>query len=186
MSRLPIRTLLAAATFGALVAGCSTPGNDAASLDTAAAPTADIQTASNTGTPSEAELRTFMDEVFNKGNLAHADQMMAPDYKEGNPSPGQEPGIEGFKKWVTQFRASFPDLKTEVSQVIIDDDWAAVHIRQTGTHKGSIMGEKPTGNLVDVRGVDLVRFVDGKAVEHWGYYEEAKLLEQLGMMPAKE
>ena len=34
--------------------------------------------------------------------------------------------------------------------------------------------------------VDVLRFENGKVVEHWGYMEEMKMMEQLGMMGGEE
>ena len=36
---------------------------------------------------------------------------------------------------------------------------------------------------IDVMGADVVRFVDGKVAEHWGYMEEMKMMGQLGLWP---
>jgi hypothetical protein len=33
-------------------------------------------------------------------------------------------------------------------------------------------------------GCDILRFENGKAAEHWGYMEEGKMMQQLGLMPA--
>ena len=52
-----------------------------------------------------------------------------------------------------------------------------------GTNTGP-WGEMPaTGKVMDVMGCDVMRFENGKAAEHWGYMEEAKMMMQLGLMP---
>jgi predicted ester cyclase len=43
-----------------------------------------------------------------------------------------------------------------------------------------------TNKPVDVYAVDVLRFENGKVVEYWGYMEEMKMMEQLGMMPGAE
>lgn len=40
-----------------------------------------------------------------------------------------------------------------------------------------------TGKKIDVDGVDIARFRDGKAVEHWAYYDELGMMRQLGVIP---
>jgi len=35
---------------------------------------------------------------------------------------------------------------------------------------------------MNISGVDIIKFKDGKAIEHWGYNEEMKMMEQMGMM----
>ena len=37
---------------------------------------------------------------------------------------------------------------------------------------------------LDVMGCDVFRFENGKAAEHWGYMEDMKMMQQLGLMPA--
>ena len=43
-----------------------------------------------------------------------------------------------------------------------------------------------TNKAIDVNGVDIVKFADGKGVEHWGYTEESKMMKQLGLGEEKE
>ena len=45
------------------------------------------------------------------------------------------------------------------------------------------MGMPATNKKIDVEGVDIIRFKNGKAVEHWGVYDNMKMMQQLGMMP---
>ena len=45
------------------------------------------------------------------------------------------------------------------------------------------MGIAPTGNRVEVSGIDILRIVDGKVVEHWGNYDDLGTLQQLGAIP---
>jgi predicted ester cyclase len=177
------RTLLVLAASAALAAGCSKAGDDAAVIDTTAGGDAGAVTTGAASTPTEAELRNFMEEVFNKGNAAAADQWVAENFVDRTPSPGQEPGLAGFKKMVTAMKEGMGDMRIEVQRVILSGDMAVMHVRQTGTHTVSMMGEKPTGNKIDAEGIDLIRFENGKAVEHWGYYQEMKFMQQIGMMP---
>jgi hypothetical protein len=67
--------------------------------------------------------------------------------------------------------------------MIADTTFVVTHYTMTGTNTGSIMGMPATGKKFNIHGVDIVRFVNGKCVEHWGYDEEMKMMQQLGMMP---
>jgi predicted ester cyclase len=53
-----------------------------------------------------------------------------------------------------------------------------------GTHKGEFQGLAPTGKHVTVPGLDMYRFANGKAVEHWGGPSQFILLQQLGVIPS--
>jgi hypothetical protein len=52
-----------------------------------------------------------MEEVLNKKNLAAADEIVAEDFVELDPLPGQEQGREGLKQILSMFFAAFPDLR---------------------------------------------------------------------------
>ena len=52
----------------------------------------------------------------------------------------------------------------------------------TGTNTGSFMGMLPTNKKVDIMGVDYVTLnSDGKVIEHWGFSDDMKMMQQLGM-----
>jgi len=50
-----------------------------------------------------------------------------------------------------------------------------------GRHTGELMGIPPTGREVAYDYVHILRFRDGKAVEHWGVRESMTLMRQLGV-----
>jgi steroid delta-isomerase-like uncharacterized protein len=129
--------------------------------------------------------REFIDEVFNKGNMDVVEKYMAENMIDHNPRPNQEPGMQGFIKSVTEMREAMPDMKTEIVHLFADGDLVVIHNRVTATNTGSMMGMPPTGKRVDIGGADIVRFDNGKMVEHWGYYEQQKMMQQLGLMPEK-
>jgi hypothetical protein len=56
-------------------------------------------------------------------------------------------------------------------------------MRWTGTSDGSIP-DMPAGPY-DMSGIEVVRFKDGKAVEHWAFMDARELMKMMGQqMPA--
>jgi predicted ester cyclase len=51
-----------------------------------------------------------------------------------------------------------------------------------GTNRGGFMGP-PNGKSFKIAVFDVVRFKDGKIVEHWGSPDRFALLVQLGLLP---
>ena len=53
----------------------------------------------------------------------------------------------------------------------------------TGTNEGEFMGMPATGRRVSVLGADVARVRDGRFSEHWGFFDQGAMMEQLGVMP---
>jgi steroid delta-isomerase-like uncharacterized protein len=123
-------------------------------------------------------------EVFNTGNLALADELIIADVVEHQAMPGQEPGLAGFKQFVTISRAAFPDIQVTVEDMIAERDKVVARVTIRGTHTGEFMGMPPTSKSFTVSAIDIIRFADGKAVEHWGNQDDLGMMQQLGVIPS--
>ena len=123
--------------------------------------------------------RRFYEEVMKGGNLALIDELIADNYVEHEELPGIPPNKQGVKQWVQTFRSAFPDLEFKIENLIAEGDKVVIAGRVKGTHKGEFFGNKGTGRKLDLPMADIVRFQNGKAVEHWGYSDNAKMAEQL-------
>ncbi len=124
-------------------------------------------------------VRRLVDEVFNRGNSAAADEIFSPDLIEHVAFPGQPPSLEGVKQTFAALHAAFPDVYTIVDDIITENDKIVVRWTLRGTHKGQLMGIPPTGKQVTMTGVDIVRVAGGKIVEHWGNRDDLGVLRQL-------
>ena len=130
--------------------------------------------------------RRFVDEVLNNKNLAALDELVAEDFVELDPLPGQAQGREGLKQILAMLFAAFPDLHwtTEEEAAEGDKHWSRFTWR--GTHRGDFMGIPPTGNQVVVNGVVIDRIVEGKMVDSRILMNELSLMQQLGVIPPPE
>jgi steroid delta-isomerase-like uncharacterized protein len=133
-----------------------------------------------------AAMKRFYEEVVNKGNLKLIDELVAAEFVDHEEFPGMKPGIEGLKQFFTMFRAAFPDLHFQVNDMVAKGDKVWAYITIHGTQKGEFMEMAATGKKIEVKGFDIVRFVNGKAVEHWGLTDSMTMMQQLGAMPAPE
>jgi steroid delta-isomerase-like uncharacterized protein len=129
-------------------------------------------------------IRRLFEEVWNKGNVAVVDELFAPAYAHHDPSsPDLGHGPEGEKRRATLYRSAFPDLRFTVEDVIADGDRVVARYSARGTHKGELNGIAPTGKQVNVSGVSIVRFANGKIVEGWANWDALGLMQQLGTVP---
>lgn len=132
---------------------------------------------------NKAMLREIYNEAFNKGNLSVVDRIVAKEAKDHAAPPGLPGGPEGLKLLVGMFRGAFPDLHVTIHDVMAEGDRVIARYTITGTHKGEFSGLKATGKKVSFGGIDIVRFANGKAVEHWGNQDDLGMLGQLGIHP---
>ena len=84
------------------------------------------------------------------------------------------------------FRNAFPDLHAHAEMMFAKDDKVVSYLTITGTHKGEFMGMAATGKKISVKGIDIIRMENGKAVEHWGMTDSMTMMQQLGMMQMEE
>src|SRR5215218_2489822 len=83
----------------------------------------------------EATYRRLM-AALTAGRDEEADELLAAEFVDHNPMPGQSPGPAGFKEWMGAARAAFPDLAATVEDVVAGDDRLAARVRYRGTHGG--------------------------------------------------
>jgi len=123
-------------------------------------------------------------EVFNEGKVDVVDEIQAPDMIEHQaPLPGYSPDIAGFKQFVRDYRAAFPDLHYEILSELEEGDLVATVAQASGTMKGDMMGMPATGKQARWTEIHVARIRDGKCVEHWGVIDQMGMLMQLGLAP---
>ncbi len=128
-------------------------------------------------------MRRFYEEFWTRGNAVAADELIAEDLGHEAFPPDWPAGREGFKRLVQVWREGFSDMSEEVEFMVAEGDRVAARFVLRGTHDGPFYGMPGSGRRVEVRGVDMVRIVDGRIVE-WSYAEDALgLFRQLGGVP---
>jgi predicted ester cyclase len=132
----------------------------------------------------KTRIQEFIDRVFNQHDVDAAGEYMAADVVDHNPWPGSPATLQGFKDGTKAFFAGFPDAHIEIDEILSDGDKLVIRSRLIGTNSGPFMGMPPTGKRAEVEGIDIVRMVDGLQVEHWGIFDAAAMLQQLGVIPA--
>jgi steroid delta-isomerase-like uncharacterized protein len=130
-----------------------------------------------------AELfRRWFEEVWNEGKADRIPQYLAKDAivrtvdDEGKGCVGPD----GFRPFYDRIKASFPDIKFEVQQVIEEGDFAAGRWTAQATHTGPGMGVAPTHNKLSLTGMAFVRVDGGKIVEAWDEWDRLGLASAIG------
>jgi predicted ester cyclase len=127
----------------------------------------------------------FITALFTDGDLTAVDRYLDPGFVNHDPPfPGAPLDAEGMRLTAATFREVFPDWRSDLEQLIAENDLVAENFIAHGTHRGSLMGETPTGREMTLRGVNIFRVAGGKIVERWGRLDHLGLLQQLGLAPA--
>ena len=129
----------------------------------------------------------IVNDAFSTGNTAGIDTLVAADVIDHaeDTSMHLPPGPEGLKQMIAMMRAESPDLKSEVKFMAADGDMLIAYGTMSGTNTGPLMGSMPPTNKAwSCEFCDVVKFnSDMKMAEHWGVWDQMKVMKDLGMMP---
>jgi predicted SnoaL-like aldol condensation-catalyzing enzyme len=133
---------------------------------------------------SKAVARRWFEDLFNAGNLEVADEIIAPNHVNHDPTlPDIAPGPEGQKQIVNLYRGAFTNAHISVEEQLAEGDRVVTRWTSSGTHQGELMGVAPTGNQVTVTGITINRVSGGKIAESWTNYDALGMMQQIGAVP---
>jgi steroid delta-isomerase-like uncharacterized protein len=127
--------------------------------------------------------RRWIEEGWNRGNLAVVDELFAPDYVSHAFPPTFPPNQEGLRQFVGAFRSAFPDLRWTLHDVVGEGDNVIARFTGAATHRGEFMGVPATGKSFSVEGFLQARFEGDKWAEDWVSWDQLGMLQQLGVVP---
>ena len=128
--------------------------------------------------------RKLVEEGIVKGDLSVIDKYVAEDAVNHSAPPDMPKGREGIKQLFKMLRNAFPDYQVSFDDEIAEGDKVVQRVTVTGTMKGEFMGMAPTGKKGSWMEIHIVRFKEGKIVEHWGLIDQHAMMQQLGLTPA--
>ena len=124
-------------------------------------------------------LRRVHKEVWSNPDLSAAmkaaDELYSPDFVLHDWT-GDSYGVNDVKKGVTETRASFPDSREEVVDIVAERNMVMTRFMSTGTQKGdipAIPGYQPVipanGKFQRFPELAVHRLVNGKVAEQWDF-----------------
>ena len=120
---------------------------------------------------NKATVRRLVEEVLNGGRL----DVIADLYTPGAAARARE--------WIEPFRASFPDVRMEIIELIAEGDTVAGHFTCTATHAATWLGHPPTGRRVErVHEISIYQLQQGKITRTWTLEDNLTRLQQLGLI----
>lgn len=131
----------------------------------------------------ETSVRRLYEGVWNGTDTGVADELVHESYTiHDRDLAAERRGPDLYRALASGTREIFPDASFEIEDLLRDGDRVAVRWTMTGTHKGSMAGEEPTGERVELSGIEINRFADGGLVETWIQSDQLGLHEQVGAL----
>jgi serine phosphatase RsbU (regulator of sigma subunit) len=128
---------------------------------------------------NKASFRRYLEEAWNQSNLEVVDQIFDRYISHQPDGSVHERGPEDVKRFVSEFRAAFPDLRLIIEEQIAEGDKVVSRGTIRGTHQGEFRGMAPTGEEMEIPGMAVFRFSEeGKVVESWDSYDQLSLMRQ--------
>jgi predicted ester cyclase len=125
-------------------------------------------------------------------NLGIVDELAAPDMLLQYSLHAPRRGRDDIKRFMTDFRAAFPDLEFGgTADLIAEGDYVVGRWEGGGTHTGPafadfLAGALParSGRRMRFGGITVLRVADGKVTEEIGLDDGVTALQQLGLLRA--
>lgn len=133
---------------------------------------------------NKALAKRVFEEVLAGGNWELGAQVYAPDFV--NRGLSRDASLKEDNDAAKGWQQAFPDLKMDVQQVIAEGDLVSVLWVATGTNTGSGNGLPATGKPARMRGITIWRIVNGRIAEEWSAFDQLSILQQLGLLPARD
>ena len=113
-------------------------------------------------------------DAFNTGDTHDLDGIVARDFIDHHPNPGQQPGVAGRREVISRFRSAFPDGTLDPQSMAVDGHTVVAWVTLTGTHVGDFFGVPPSGEEVQAKGIETFQLEKGKIAEGWSVFAELR------------
>jgi len=128
-------------------------------------------------------LRRFLQEVWNEGNEDAVDVYLAETYTifhdPGDVWHGQTLDRDGFKERLRISRAPFPDQCFDIKEMVAEPNRVVAGWFWKGTHKGDLPAFPATGKTINMSGLTIYNFTDGRISGHWQVTDRLGVFQQL-------
>jgi predicted SnoaL-like aldol condensation-catalyzing enzyme len=127
------------------------------------------------------DVNTAIMKAYEAGDFSKMGDYIAADAVDHAGETGDVKGLDSIVATMKRYHDQTENMKTEVLREMADDEYVIVWSKVSGTAKTDGMGMK-AGQSFTMTGVDIAKFKDGKAVEHWLYMDPKEMMQM--MMPS--
>jgi predicted ester cyclase len=117
-------------------------------------------------------------DAFNRGAIDELDRVISDEVSDHAARADDPPEAGGIAGRARATREALPDAYLRVDDMMVDGPKLAWRWTLSGTHRGSVLGEEPTGRILTVTGIAIERIEGGRIVEHWNVPESRDVTRQ--------
>ncbi len=119
------------------------------------------------------EVNDAIMKAYEAGDFSKMGDYIAADAVDHGSDHGDVKGLDSIVADMKRYHAMMPDMKQVITRTVADDEYVFTWSKMSGT-----MG----GKQIDMTGVDVTKFKDGKAVEHWLYSDPNEMMKMMQAM----
>ena len=133
--------------------------------------------------PVEDLIRRFHHELWESGDLSAIERLVDPNARTAMTGfDGSE--VDVLRKDVERYIAAFDEVTSEIVELVVQDDRAAMWWRTWGRHVGPYgdIAPEPTHRRITMEGVDFFTVRDGRIVAMRSFWDAAEVYRQFGLL----
>jgi steroid delta-isomerase-like uncharacterized protein len=117
--------------------------------------------------------------ALSEGRLDVIDELVAEDFVEHEEIPTDAEGREGLREMFEGLHVAFSDFAMTIEDMVAEGDKVFVRATMQGIQRAEFLGIPSQGKPMLVPVADVLRFEDGRIMEHWGLMDTGQLMQQL-------
>ena len=121
------------------------------------------------------EVNSAIMKDYEAGDFSKMNDYMAEDVVDHGGEHGDVSGRENVINEMKRYHEMMPDMKVEKIREVADDEYVFSWSKSTGTMNGK---------MTTMTSMDVARYKDGKATEHWVFMDMNEMMKMMGPMPA--
>lgn len=119
--------------------------------------------------------------AFETGDISAIDSVIASDFVDHTDMGDMN--RDSLKVMITLMHSKGENMKSEIIKELADDDYVMSWMRFSGNSDGSMGMPKGPYNM---EAIEVVKFKDGKAIEHWEFMTKAEMMKMMGSQPGMD
>jgi len=127
-------------------------------------------------TKKNLEVNSAIMKAYEAGDFSKMGDYIAADAVDHGGESGDVKGLDSIVSGMKHYRAQMPDMKATVVKEIADDEYVFSWSKVAGTMNGQ---------KTEMTSIDVSKFKDGKAVEHWTFMDPNEMMKMMMGSPVQ-